>query len=236
LIVPILLAFAGTVSASTILTVSGTGGAIPDATGSGMATTPGTTSFSIVVSDPNTILGSGQNVTVDLMNLVHPWAGNLEITLQHVGYGLPVSVVTRVGSTNNGANGRAGDGSDYNGNYSFNSDFTGNLWAAAASANDSQTIPGGDYFATSARYGTETPFSDIWNGQPVAGTWILSITDHHPGDAGSLGSWDLRFLTGGSVPPGPDPVETPEPATTAMLATGMIGLLLFGRKAVSRKG
>ncbi|HVX67904.1 MAG TPA: PEP-CTERM sorting domain-containing protein, partial [Bryobacteraceae bacterium] len=97
------------------------------------------------------------------------------------------------------------------------------------------TIPGGEYFPSAGRYPTETAFSDVWNGQPVAGQWILAITDWDTGYTGSLASWDLRFaVEGGSLPP--DPTEIPEPATTAMLASGMIGLVLFGRKAASRRG
>jgi subtilisin-like proprotein convertase family protein len=219
------LLLAGTISAATILTVNGTGGAIPD---------NNTFTSSIIISDSNTILSTGQNVTLDLNHLTHTWAGDLSITLEHVGYGGPVSVVNRVGRWNNG-NANDGDSSNYGGSYSFNNNYTGDLWDAAADRSDGSTIPGGNYYPTSARSSRETAFSDVWNGQPVTGTWILTIKDCAWEDRGWLGSWAIRFGTA-DVPLPPDPVETPEPATTAMLASGMAGLMLLGRRAARGKG
>jgi subtilisin-like proprotein convertase family protein len=225
LIVPMLLTFACTVSATTIITETGTGGTIPDA---------GVLSLSIMVGDSNTILSSGQNVTLDLTDLVHSWAGNLSITLEHVGYGGAVSGVTRVGSTNNG-NARAGYSSDYNGTYSFNNNFTGDLWNAANIAGSTSTIPSGSYYPTSRRSARETAFSDVWNGQSITGEWRLTITDWVSSNTGTLGSWDLRFAVN-DPPASRAPIETPEPATTALLVSGMAGLLFLGRSAARRNG
>ena len=192
------------------ITVTGSGGSILDNQ---------TSTLEIVVGDSGTILSSGQNVTLDLIGLTHTWAGDVSVSLEHVGYGSEVYAFNRVGRVAGGF----GTDRDYSGTYSFNNDFTGSLWAGGSSP-----IPGGNYFPTSAGSGAETPFSDVWNGQAIAGRWVLRLTDSAGSDTGNLNSWNLRFTTN-------DASAVPEPATAVMLAAGACGILLLKRSAARRK-
>jgi subtilisin-like proprotein convertase family protein len=201
--------------ATTIVTeTSSTGGQILDSTMSGASSLI----LTLDVSDTNTILASGQNVTLNLFNLAHTYAGDVSVSLSHDG--ITEYAIYRVGSGNGGA------ASNYGGNYSLNNDYAANLGTTASALGNMQTIPQGNYFPTSGR--TETAFSDAWNGLSVAGAWTLTVRDWSFGDTGSLGSWGLSINTA-------DPVtSTPEPATTGLLAAGVGGLALLRRKLASR--
>lgn len=181
-------------AASAGLSYIGAGGVIPDA-GTGVFTSD------IVVGDS----GSLQDITVTLGGLNHTWSGDLVATIQHVESGLTQTLFARVGKT--AATTGFGDSSNFNGDYSFNDSFAGNLWLAAEGGGTDFIIPGGNYFASAELTGAQVSLLSIFGGQEISGTWRLSIEDFAGGDTGSLGSWTLDLVV-------------PAPAGLALLAMG----------------
>ena len=59
-----------------------------------------------------------------------------------------------------------------------------------------------------------------FNGENARGTWVLRISDRARFDTGVLNAWGLRFTTR----------AVPEPASLAMLGTGLAAAFRFGRK------
>jgi MYXO-CTERM domain-containing protein len=100
-----------------------------------------------------------------------------------------------------------GDGSNFNGTYSFNDAFTGVLWSAAQPVAGSVDIPGGDYFPTGAASAAKVPMLTTISGLPSSGIWRLSISDVERSFIGALGGWTLNLQGSGSTPvPGPLPL------------------------------
>jgi len=203
--------FAGTVSAIAGMTVlpasavtftgTGTGFSIPDNNATGASSTitiPTSSNFSIT------------NITVTLNNLTHSWVGDLIANLTYVPTNTTVTLFNRIGRVSSGV----GDSSNFNGNYSFNDAFTGNIWSVAASGNSSFNIPSGNYFPTGAGSGTLVPILTSLGGSQTAGDWRLTISDNAEDDTGSLGSWTLN-LQGTPIP---------EPSSgLGLLALGLLG-------------
>ncbi|MBE9089449.1 proprotein convertase P-domain-containing protein [Microcystis aeruginosa LEGE 11464] len=208
--------FAGTVSAIAVLTVlpasavtftgTGTGFNIPDNNATGASSTitiPTSSNFSIT------------NITVTLNNLTHSWLGDLIANLTYVPTNTTVSLFNQIGRPTN----TFGDSSNFNGNYSFNDAFTGNLWTVAASGDGNFNIPSGNYFPTGAGSGTLVPILTSLGGSQTAGDWRLTISDNAEDDTGSLGSWTLN-LEGTPIAP----VSVPESnSVLGLLALGLLG-------------
>ena len=177
------LALAASASASNF-SVSGPGGAIPDAAGaigtwnSSYTGTPFTSTVS-VTRDVTSI------TKVTLTSFQHTWRGDLHIILKSPSASF--NIVVRPGST--GAT--VGDSGDYlNGTYDFVESGGGTVAAGAAN------IGGGTYnqfFNTGTGQWTtgitNTPLSGITGG---AGTWTLEIRDWAGLDVGSLTGWTLE--------------------------------------------
>ncbi|GCA69040.1 hypothetical protein MiYa_00562 [Microcystis aeruginosa NIES-2519] len=209
------IVFAGTVSAIAGMTVlpasavtftgTGTGFNIPDNNATGASSTitvPTGSNFSIT------------NITVTLNNLTHTYVGDLIATLTYVPTNTTVSLFNRIGRISG-----LGDSSNFNGNYSFNDAFTGNIWSVAASGNSSFVIPSGNYFPTGAGSGTLVPILTSLGGSQTAGDWRLTISDNGLSDTGSLGSWTLN-LEGTPIAP----VSVPESnSVLGLLALGLLG-------------
>ncbi|MCA9284614.1 MAG: proprotein convertase P-domain-containing protein [Phycisphaerales bacterium] len=170
---------------------NGAGGSIPDS-GTGVFTSD------IVVGAS----GSLADITVSLNDLTHTWAGDLVATIEHVDTGSSITLFDRIGKTN--ATSGFGSSSDFDGDYSFNDAFTGDLWAAAAS----NPIPGGEYRTTGGLSGAATSLLAIFGGEDISGTWRLTIEDFAGGDTGALESWTLTL------------VPVPAPAAVALLGLG----------------
>jgi subtilisin-like proprotein convertase family protein len=205
--------FAGTVSAIASLTVlpasavsftgTGAGFSIPDNNAPGASST-------IVVPDSFSIT----DITVTLNSLTHTWIGDLIATLTHVDTGTTVSLFNRIGRVNIFA-----DSSNFNGTYSFNDAFTGNIWAVAASGGSSFVIPSGNYFPTGAGSSTLVPMLTSLSGELSSGTWRLTISDNQQLDTGALGSWTLNLQGNPS-----SPVSVPESTSgLGLLALGLLG-------------
>ncbi|MFM8298881.1 MAG: proprotein convertase P-domain-containing protein [Microcystis aeruginosa] len=184
-------------------TGTGTGFNIPDNNATGASSTitvPTGSNFSIT------------NITVTLNNLTHGWSGDLIANLTYVPTNTTVSLFNRI-IRPDGFRSR----SNFNGTYSFNDAFTGDLWAVAFAS--ASTIPSGNYFPTGANSSTVVPMLTSLSGSQTAGDWRLTISDNGASDTGSLGSWTLN-LEG----PPTAPVSVPESnSVLGLLALGLLG-------------
>ena len=142
-----------------------------------------TTPFTDVITVPDTF--EVASIRVELVDFAHTWAGDVAVSLEAPN-GASVDLVNRIGVF-----GGSGFGSpaNYGGTYWFYDGAIGDLWATAGPLGDSDTIPGGDYFATTVEGNVSTMNSLA--GQSAAGDWTLRITDSAGGDSGSLGKWKL---------------------------------------------
>ena len=206
--------FAGTVSAIAGLTVlpasavsftgTGAGFSIPDDNATGASST-------ITVPTGSNFLIT--DITVTLNNLTHTWLGDLIANLTYVPTNTTVTLFNRIGRVSSSVF-DFGDGSDFNGNYSFNDAFAGDLWTVAASGDSSFDIPSGNYFPTGAGSGTLVPILTSLGGSQTAGDWQLTISDNAGLDTGSLGSWTLNL----------EGTPIPEPSSgLGLLALGLLG-------------
>ncbi len=211
------IVFAGTVSAIAGMTVlpasavtftgTGTGFNIPDNNATGASST-------ITVPTGSNFLIT--DITVTLNNLTHSWSGDLIANLTYVPTNTTVTLFNQIGHV---VGGSISDGSNFNGNYSFNDAFTGNIWSVAAGLNNEQNIPSGNYFPTGANSGTLVPILTSLGGSQTAGDWRLTISDNAGDDTGSLGSWTLE-LQGTPLAP----VSVPESnSVLGLLALGLLG-------------
>ncbi|NCQ98702.1 MAG: proprotein convertase P-domain, (modular protein) [Microcystis aeruginosa L211-101] len=209
--------FAGTVSAIASLTVlpasavtftgTGTGFSIPEDNATGASSTITVpTSSNFLITD----------ITVTLDNLTHTWIGDLIANLTYVPTNTTVSLFNRIGRVSSEG---FGDSSNFNGTYSFNDAFTGDIWAVAASGNSSFVIPSGNYFPTGASSSTLVPMLTSLGGSQTAGDWRLTISDNAELNTGALGSWTLN-LQGTPIAP----VSVPESSSgLGLLALGLLG-------------
>ena len=217
---------------------------IPDATydGSG-AIIPGVLTCSLLVTGSGTI-DAGNAVTVSLLGLAHESSGDLIATVTHynasgtIPYGSPEYIFYRIGKTSDnpddyGYSAQFGSSFGTGDNYLFNSGFTGDLWGAAAPLGSADYIPGvsadgGRYWTTGVYSGADTSFSSDFAGQPVAGQWVLEISDNAPGPSdpsveGSLLEWQLTAETS----------AVPEPGYGGMLATALAAIAVWRRFRVN---
>lgn len=168
---------------------SGSGGSFPDNTPAGISST-------IVVG------GSGNiaDLNVNIGGLHHTWIGDLRMTLLHVETNTSAIFVNRPGvgiaqggvdpgtstvgfSANYGsANGTVGA------NYTFDDEGM-DLYAAINGQTSTFDLPSGSYTHPNA-----TPLS-TFDGEPVAGTWILTISDNAGADTGAFDNWDIKVTT-----------------------------------------
>src|SRR6266481_4448919 len=126
----LVLALGGGTAAASTLVYTGLGGDIapqnPDLS-------PGVSIFSIPVTDAFSLPTTGDNVTVTLTGLQHPFAGDLVVTLALIVNGSPVAeadLFNRVGKITNGPDDfgyltQFGNPFTASGNYVFNSSFSG---------------------------------------------------------------------------------------------------------------
>jgi subtilisin-like proprotein convertase family protein len=208
--------FAGTVGAIAVLatlpasaatltfTGTGSGGNIPDNNATGFSSTITVpTSSNFLITD----------VTVTLTGLQHNSLGELRADLTYVPTNRQVPLFRRVGRIVPPAT-ATGDNSNFNGNYSFNDAFTGNIWTVAASGGNLFDLPSGNYFATGLNSATKVPILTSLGGQESSGVWRLTIADTVTGTTGSFTSWTLN-LQGTPIP---------EPSSSlGLLALGLLG-------------
>jgi subtilisin-like proprotein convertase family protein len=154
-------------------------------------------SSDIVISDTGAI----DNLAVTISGFNHPWAGDLIARLTNVNTNTTVDLFNRIGRIDTGF----GSGSEFNGTYSFSNAFTASIWSSAAA---SSLIAPGNYAPTTIG-GSLTSLS-AFNGQGLAGTWRLSISNLEPYDTGSFSGWTLSGNTASNaaVPVPPQVVGT----------------------------
>jgi hypothetical protein len=163
-----------------VISFTGSGGAVPDGSAAGAT-------FDILINDPRLIAASGNNVTLTLIGVdtTQAAAGNgfgglvdFTATLQHVGFGAPQFVFANV--LNPQAficiAGLAGS-------YTFRSGEPTTLQSQCGTGNvpsqgtQNKVIPPGTYRPTGPDDATDSNLSNFWNGQAVAGTWRLFVSD-----------------------------------------------------------
>ncbi|MFU7559140.1 proprotein convertase P-domain-containing protein [Roseiconus sp. JC912] len=186
------------VSFADIIDSSGSGFAIPD------DSSPG---FSSIISITQNEMISG--IEVDLFGLTHEWAGDLIATLESP-HGSTTSLFYRPGA------GQYGDGSDFNGDYTF-ADSGADLETELASINGATAAASGVYFAATDN-GNFTSLVSTFAGEATAGDWKLTISDHVSADTGSLGGWGLR-ITSTAITAIPEPSHA-----SALCVAGLVFL------------
>ncbi len=142
--------------------------AIPDAVPAGV-------DDALIIGDTRTI----QDLNVSL-NISHTWVGDLKVILTHTDSGTSVTILDRPGVPA-GAFGCASD------------NILATLDDEAASPVENACG------ATPAIGGSFTPNNPLsaFNGESVAGTWVLNVSDQVGSDVGALNAWSLDLFTNG---------------------------------------
>jgi hypothetical protein len=218
----VVAALAPSVSEAAVVSLFGSGGAVPNGNAAGAT-------FDIVTADASVIAANGNNVSLTLLNVVHNHMVDLTVTLEHVGFGGSRVVFDLVLD-----NGSFVCGSSMNGDYTFRSGAATTLRSACSAngtgfpSNNTVTVPSGTYLTTLGDDVTDSGMSSAWNGQQVAGTWRLFVSDSQvsadsPGNALNTNwQWRLDIQTAG-------PVQIPEPGTLGLALLPLAGLLLQRR-------
>lgn len=196
-----------TVAGAQVYTSSGNSIAIPDLNSVGAV-------LDLVVTDAFIIT----DLNVGLI-ITHTWQGDVIATLEHVGFGGPVTIINRPGSTGT--------------LFGYSNDNYGNLTSGAYFVLDDEALGVYDTPAMGGVGPTGTlgianvtgnwrpdggPTDgvgdlSVFDGQSVAGTWRLRVTDHAGGDVGFIRALQLTI---------------PGPASLALL--GLAGLAGHGRR------
>lgn len=210
------ITLSGDIQAS-LVSQTGSGGAVPDASLSGKT-------FEVTFSDARSILAAGNNVTVTLVNFKHNFFGDLLVRLEHVSFGGAQTAFDKVFTTSAFI-----AGEDFDGTYSFNSGASTTLQsvADANTLSDSNPfhVPEGTYQTTASNDVDNSNLSSFWNGQAVAGTWRLFISDNYFSDrTNSDWTWRVDIEV-------QDVSAVPEPSTFA--AWSLLGLASCRRRRMS---
>lgn len=190
-----MLAVAGIASAQAFSFSGGTGGgAIADGTGSNTAGATTTITLNVATS------GIIQSVSLAwAKNLVHSWAGDLVVVLEH--NGVFVDLMDRNYRTTATGFGFSGD---LAGDYCFDEGATLMTGTVVAPGIYGRFANAG--FGNSTATGTYASFV----GMNVQGDWKLHVNDYAGGDTGSIGGMSIE----GTL--------VPEPATMAVLGLGAL--------------
>jgi len=139
----------------------------------------------IAVADTRAISDLNVHLAID-----HSWVGDLIVTLTHDDTGRSVRLLDRPGAVDE-SSGCDGDDID-------------------ATLDDEASSPAHDECAAttptiSGSFRPATALS-VFDGESIAGTWTLEVTDNAPRDSGALSGWSLiAELRAGPPPPTPTP-------------------------------
>jgi len=218
----------------------------------------GVTTMDIQVSDLGLVDG-GDSVTLAMTGLQYPYAGDLQVTLSLLDNQNNVlatgDVFNRIGKMSSDPN-DFGDGTQFgdsstidSGNYVFcpptgctdntgydGSPTTDDLWATAEPLGSSDSIPSGNYWATTAFASGYDNLNSLFGGLPLDGIWQLSIYDYYPPFSGpapftpGITSWSLTIDADASTP-------EPPTAIAMILAAGlMLGIRRRKRACFDARG
>ena len=149
----------------------GNGLAIPDANAAGVSST-------VVLAAAGPV--GDVEVWIDL---AHPFAGDLRLTLTHGGES--AAVIARLGG------GELGDSSGLDGAYVFRDGESGSLWRAAREATGQELIAPGAYRASNDA-GATVRLRGVFGGLAAAGEWTMTIADEIALGTGWVRGWGLR--------------------------------------------
>ena len=192
----------------------------------------GVTTYTIPVTD-NYIINPGDSVTVDLYGLQYPFASDLEVNLtleDSLGHILvpPIDVFNQIGCGASCPQFGNPVGSGNAGNYSFDTSFAGDLWAAANNAGYGGSIPDGQYFTSDISGSPPDQLSYAFGGRSVNGIWVLTVTDYCPPFSDCQSQQNPPLYNPGITAWGLDITPAPEPST--IIPTALAGLLLWGMR------
>lgn len=204
------LAAPGVAQAET-LSVTGSGGAVPD-------NSPAGASFDITIPDQGRTIAPGDSVTLTLVDaatlsssaIYGPYGGLVDFsaTLEHVGHGPAQQAFRNVLNQDNFICIRG-----LNGTYTFRSGATNTLREACGTGGVSaqvDDIPPGTYRTTQNDDTTDSGLSHAWADQPAAGTWRLHLQDVNINTGSNQfvmdDSWSWRLdVELAPPPPAPEP-------------------------------
>ncbi len=192
------------VAKGAIVTQTGAGGAVPDNNATGV-------SFDITIADTRVV----SDVRLFFTNFSHTYMGDLVITLEHVGVAGPVTVLNRLGNTQDAALCVYPAGCRANlisgGTYGFIT--SGTDWASLGDTNLTDytyDIPFDDY----------TSFNSLaaLTGSSANGTWRIHVSDNESSDfSNSNWTWGVDLTV-------PDETGVPEPSAAALVGLALASL------------
>jgi subtilisin-like proprotein convertase family protein len=193
-----------------VLTVSTAGGAVTN-------NDPAGVTFDLTVTETEQV----NDVELFLTDFSHSFIGDLIISLEHVGFGGPVTVLSRVGSTGGGAiagcNATVGCGSNL---------VTGGTYTFATSGTSFASVSGVGTTTTDLLFDTYASLTDLapLTGATAAGTWRLFISDNRALNASnSTWTWGMNFNLADAAP-------TPEPSAFVLTGLAMCALGVYRRR------
>lgn len=219
------VSFAGAAHAQR-LTFTKSGGALVDHDGTNVGVF---TSSLTAVGAGNVATSTGFWPFITLRGFSHSYAGDLRITLTSPS-GSTIDLLNRPGAVFTGEPGSGATFNTFDLTDPFNPVLTdaSRVYSFADSGDDLATALGGlaagdpipsagyarsTHLDPSDSFFTPGGFS-TFAGQPIAGTWTLTVYDFSPFDTGSLGEWELGLEVDGGA-------AAPEPASMALLATAL---------------
>jgi hypothetical protein len=222
--------FAGMAAADTY-SYLGAGGDFNLATSYGVGVT---TTYSIPVSDL-AIVDPGDSVEVFLDGLQYPFAADLQVNLAFYSPSnnlVPLAsgdVFNQIGITMSDP---VGYDAQFGDNYQFDSGFSGDLWGEAFTLGSSDIIPGESagfqYWTTSAGSNTNDNLSNMFGGLPIAGTWVLTVTDYNPPFGNNLPPYNPGIIDWGlNIQATP---TVPEPSTGVVVGLAAAVAFLVRRR------
>ncbi len=182
--------------------VTGGGGGVIPASGTGDGVWPGTLPTFPMVSTLNVTVPSGATVlnSVKLNGLSHTWVGDVQVVLQNPA-GAEFNIFHRLQSVA----GSVGCSGDLAGDFQFFDPIAGSnpCGAGPIAMPCGTTIPGGSYLQSFGDWPSGAISNTALEQIPISsGVWTLKIYDWVGGDIGALTSFDLCFGSP-TVPGGP---------------------------------
>lgn len=153
-----------------------------------ICSTPGTTittAGNVSYSDTISVSDAGTVADLDVyLDISHTWVGDLSITLNHVGGSGPATILNRPG--------RAATGFGCS-----NNDILATINDEGADGNAEAMCNGTPPALFGDLVGGDPagPVMSTFDGDTIAGDWVLTITDNEGGDGGTFNEWCVVFTS-----------------------------------------